>query len=119
MNYAQLNSLYKKYAKRGLRILAFPSNEFWQEPGSDAEIKKFNEGKHIHFDLFHKIRVNGGTSHPLYVYLKHKQGGWFGDAIKWNYTKFLVDKHGIPVKRYGPREEPNTIEGLIVALLNK
>jgi len=118
-NYAQLNRLYGLYSKRGLRILAFPSNEFWQSPGTDDEIRKFNEGKHIKFDLFHKIRVNGSKTHPLYIYLKYKQGGFISDAIKWNYTKFLVDKNGIPVKRYSPTTEPDSIEDDIKAFLAK
>jgi len=118
-NYAQMNQLYAVYSKRGLRILAFPSNSFFQEPGTDAEIKKFNESKHIKFDLFSKIEVNGANTHPLYVYLKYKQGGWLVDAIKWNYTKFLVNKHGIPIKRYSPTTSPTSIENDIIAELAK
>jgi len=109
-NYKQLQALHEEYAEsKGLRILAFPCNQFGsQEPGTNEEIKQFATGKYgAQFDMFAKISVNKDIGHPLYKYLKHKQGGTLGDFIKWNFTKFLVDKEGLPVKRYAPNTEPN------------
>ncbi|CAC5414520.1 GPX4 [Mytilus coruscus] len=108
-----LQALHAKYAEsKGLRILGFPCNQFGsQEPGTEAEIKSFVTDKFgVQFDMFSKINVNGNDGHPLFKYLKHKQGGTLGDFIKWNFTKFLVNKEGIPVKRYAPNTEPNSIE---------
>ncbi|XP_060526837.1 uncharacterized protein LOC132702302 [Cylas formicarius] len=107
-NYAQLNELYEKYADtKGLRILAFPCNQFaGQEPGTDAEILEFANKKNVKFDMFSKINVNGDDAHPLWKYLKHKQGGTLVDAIKWNFTKFIVDKNGQVVERHGPNTDP-------------
>lgn len=105
--------MHAKYAEsKGLRILGFPCNQFGsQEPGTEEEIKKFvTENYGVQFDMFSKINVNGGQADPLFKYLKHKQGGTLGDFIKWNFTKFLVNKEGIPVKRYAPNDEPNKIE---------
>lgn len=119
-NYAQLADLHSRYAKQGLRILAFPSNQFAnQEPGTNAEIKKFAISKGAQFDLFSKIDVNGVNAHPLYVYLKSRQGGTFGDGIKWNFSKFLVNKYGVPVKRYSPYDEPLSAEESIKEELKK
>uniref|UniRef100_A0A8W8IU74 Glutathione peroxidase n=1 Tax=Magallana gigas TaxID=29159 RepID=A0A8W8IU74_MAGGI len=109
----QLQKLHEKYAEeKGLRILGFPCNQFGsQEPGSEEEIKKFvTERYGVKFDMFSKIDVNGNNAHPLYKYLKAKQGGTLGDFIKWNFTKFLVNKEGKPVKRYAPNTEPFSIE---------
>lgn len=108
-NYTQLVELHNKYNKteQKLAILAFPCNQFGsQEPGSNSEIKKFAEGYGVKFDMFEKIDVNGGKAHPLWVYLKDKQGGLLGSAIKWNFTKFVVDKSGKPVARFGPMDDP-------------
>uniref|UniRef100_T1IH16 Glutathione peroxidase n=1 Tax=Strigamia maritima TaxID=126957 RepID=T1IH16_STRMM len=107
--YPQLQDLYEKYGEsKGLRILAFPCNQFGnQEPWPEAEIKEFLKQFNVSFDLFSKIKVNGDEAHPLFKYLKHKQGGTLGDFIKWNFTKFLIDKQGQPVKRYAPTVEPN------------
>jgi len=110
-NYAQLQELYAKYAQDGLCIAAFPCNQFGgQEPWPEAEIKKFILKRNISFDMFAKIDVNGSGAHPLYNYLKMKQGGTLFDAIKWNFTKFLVDRQGQPVQRYAPTTEPNALE---------
>lgn len=112
-NYTQLQKLHEKYAEeKGLRILGFPCNQFGsQEPGSEEEIKKFATERYgVKFDMFSKIEVNGNNAHPLYKYLKAKQGGTLGDFIKWNFTKFLVNKEGKPVKRYAPNTEPFSIE---------
>jgi glutathione peroxidase-family protein len=88
--------------------LGFPCNQFGsQEPGTEAEIKKFATEKYgVKFDMFSKINVNGSSAHPLFNYLKKKQGGTLGDFIKWNFSKFLVDKQGQPVKRYAPNVAP-------------
>jgi len=109
-NYSQLVQLYNKYNKteNKLAILAFPCNQFGaQEPGTNSDIKKFADGFGVQFDMFEKIDVNGNNSHPLWVYLKEKQGGLFGiDAIKWNFTKFIINKDGEPVARLGPMDDP-------------
>ncbi|CAG0888586.1 unnamed protein product [Cyprideis torosa] len=108
-----------KHSEAGLRIAAFPCNQFGgQEPGTNEEIKKFAREKYnATFDLFDKIDVNGKHAHPLFEYLKHKQSGFLINAIKWNFTKFLVDREGIPVKRFGPTDDPNTMEDDILKLL--
>ncbi|UXI20574.1 hypothetical protein NH340_JMT06517 [Sarcoptes scabiei] len=111
-NYKQLNQLYDRFENEGLRIAAFPCNQFaGQEPGCDVEIKEFIKKNGVRFDMFAKIDVNGNNAHPLYKWLKTKQGGFLGfDGIKWNFTKFLVDKDGQPIKRYAPNFEPKDIE---------
>lgn len=100
--------MYDELESKGLRILAFPCNQFGsQEPGTSEEIEQFARGKYnATFDLFGKINVNGNNADPLWKYLKHKQGGTLGDFIKWNFTKFIVDKEGRPVKRYSPKTSP-------------
>jgi len=101
--------LYKQYSETGnkLAILAFPCNQFGsQEPGTNMEIKKFADGYGVEFDMFEKINVNGGEAHPLWVFLKDKQGGLLGSGIKWNFTKFVVDSEGNPVARFGPMDDP-------------
>jgi len=111
-NYKQLQALHDELAEtKGLRILAFPCNQFGsQEPGTNEEIKAFATGTYgVKFDIFAKINVNGDSADPLWKYLKHKQGGTLGDFIKWNFSKFLINKDGQPVKRYAPNVEPNTI----------
>ncbi|XP_075975211.1 uncharacterized protein LOC142975934 isoform X1 [Anticarsia gemmatalis] len=111
-NYKQLNELYEKYAEeKGLRILAFPCNQFaGQEPGNPEEIVCFASERKVKFDLFEKIDVNGDNASPLWKFLKHhlqhKQGGTLGSFIKWNFTKFIVDKDGVPVERHGPNVDP-------------
>jgi hypothetical protein len=91
----------------GLRILAFPCNQFgYQEPGNAEEIQCFVRDRKVKFDLFEKIDVNGKGAHPLYQYLKKEQGGTLFDAIKWNFTKFIVDKNGKPVERHSPNTSP-------------
>jgi len=112
VNYQQLVELQQKYSEAdGLRILAFPCNQFGsQEPGSDAEIKAFAANKGVEFDkgfdFFSKIEVNGKNAHPLWEYLKRKQTGTLTNAIKWNFTKFVVDKEGQATDRFSPMDNP-------------
>ncbi|CAH1641781.1 unnamed protein product [Spodoptera littoralis] len=107
VHYKQLNELYEKYSNKGLRILAFPCNQFaYQEPGSPEEILKFTKAKQVKFDLFEKVAVNGEDAHPLWNFLKRMQGGTLGDFVKWNFSKFIVDKNGVPVERFGPNTDP-------------
>jgi glutathione peroxidase len=117
--YKELEELYGKYRQQGLEILAFPCNQFGkQEPGSDAEIRGFCEMNYqVTFPLFSKIEVNGEGAHPLYKYLKSEAGGLLTDAIKWNFTKFLVGRDGRVLDRVAPFVKPKEIEGDIVQAL--
>ncbi len=119
--YKGLQELYAKYKDRGFEVLGFPCDQFGhQEPGSDGEIKSFCELNYgVDFPLFSKIEVNGENTHPLYKFLKSEKGGLLGDAIKWNFTKFLVDKKGIVVERFAPMTPPSAIESEIERLLAK
>ncbi|XP_063834181.1 juvenile hormone epoxide hydrolase-like [Ostrinia nubilalis] len=106
-NYKQLNELHEQYESRGLRILAFPCNQFGgQEPGTHNDIFKFAANRGVKFDLFEKIDVNGDNAHPLWKFLKTVQSGTMGDFIKWNFSKFIVNKIGVPVARFGPNTDP-------------
>ncbi|RMX36863.1 hypothetical protein pdam_00000923 [Pocillopora damicornis] len=97
----------QSYAEKGLRILAFPCNQFGgQEPGTEREIKEFVSTYGVEFDMFGKIDVNGSNADPLYVFLKNAKHGTLTNNIKWNFTKFLCDRHGVPVKRYSPTTSP-------------
>ncbi len=110
--YEGLQKLYDDYKEQGLEILAFPCNQFkQQEKGSDEEIKSFCDlNFNISFKLFSKIEVNGENTHPLYTYLKKAAPGILGsEGIKWNFTKFLINKNGEVVKRFAPITKPNTI----------
>ncbi|XP_043499406.1 probable phospholipid hydroperoxide glutathione peroxidase isoform X2 [Polistes fuscatus] len=111
-NYKELNELYDEYAEsKGLRILAFPCNQFnGQEPGNSDDICSFADRQKVKFDLFEKIDVNGENTHPLWKYLKKHQGGTFGSFIKWNFTKFIVDKKGQVVERHGPNVDPSSLK---------
>jgi len=117
-NIKELNELYDKYKDRNVVVLGFPSNDFKQELDCETDIKEFVKKNKIEFDYFSKIKVNGNDAHPLYKFLQAKQPGTFGNFIKWNYSKFLVDKNGIPVKRYAPTTSPASIEKDIEQLLN-
>ena len=111
-NYEQLVKLYDDYSEsEGLRILAFPCNQFGgQEPGNSEKICKFIETRNVTFDIFEKINVNGPKAHPLWNYLKEKiSAEKTGKAIKWNFTKFIIDENGIPVKRYTSATKPLTM----------
>ncbi|MGF7138668.1 glutathione peroxidase [Roseimarinus sediminis] len=118
--FAGLEALYEKYKDRGLVILGFPCNQFGnQEPGDEQSISEgclINYG--VSFPMFSKIEVNGKNAHPLYQFLKKEQKGMLGSGIKWNFTKFLIDKEGRPVKRFSPTTEPKKLEKYIEAHLN-
>lgn len=117
--YTDLEALYQKYKDKGLRIAAFPANEFGaQEPGSDADIKSFCLSKFaVSFDLYSKIAVKGPSIHPLYKFLTTEAG--FNGDIPWNFSKYLVNKEGLVVARFGPDANPSgkEIEGKVEALL--
>jgi len=114
-NYAQFGVLQKRYAKQGFQVIVFHSNTFNQEPLTNQEIKKWNsKNEGVNFNIFQKIAVNGPCTHPLYQYLKAKKG-----AIKWNHTKFLINRRGIPVKRYGHMKTPFDAEDDIKVELEK
>jgi len=118
--YTGLEKLYKKYQDKGLVVLGFPCDQFGhQEPGDENEIKNFCSLNYdVSFPLFAKINVNGGDAHPLYRYLKKEATGVLGtEAIKWNFTKFLVDKSGKVLRRYAPTDTPESIEKDLAALL--
>ena len=118
--YAGLESLYQRYHARGLTILGFPCNQFGaQEPGNAAAIAAFCETSYgVSFPLFAKIDVNGEHAHPLYRHLKKAAPGLLGsEAIKWNFTKFLINRDGEVVKRYAPTLAPEAIAKDIEALL--
>jgi glutathione peroxidase len=109
--FSGLESLYEKYVDQGLVILGFPCNQFaGQEPGDSEEIGAFCQKNYgVSFPMFEKIDVNGSDAHPLYQWLKTEKGGLLGDAIKWNFTKFLVGKDGQVIKRYAPTTEPEKL----------
>lgn len=117
--YGPLQELYDTYADRGFVVLGFPCDQFGhQEPGSDDEIATFCESSFgVQFPMFAKIDVNGSDAHPLYRWLKSEKKGVLGGAIKWNFTKFLVDPDGNVVKRYGSTTKPEDIAADIEALL--
>nr|GMD72376.1 probable glutathione peroxidase 2 [Ipomoea batatas] len=118
-NYKELNILYDKYKDQGFEILAFPCNQFaWQEPGTNEEIQETVCTRFkAEFPIFEKIDVNGKNIAPLYKYLKSEKGGVLGDSIKWNFTKFLVNREGKVVERYGPSTSPLKFEKDIENLL--
>lgn len=118
--YKDLEELYDKYKTKDFMILGFPSNQFAnQEPGTNKQIKEFCELTFgVKFDMFAKIDVNGENESPLYSFLKSKQSGVLGtENIKWNFTKFLVDKEGNVINRYGSTTNPKSIESEILKLL--
>jgi len=118
--YEGLENLHEKYNQQGLAILGFPCNQFLsQEPGTEEEIKEFCSLTYgVQFDLFSKIDVNGSNTHPLYKYLKENSSGLLGtDVIKWNFTKFLINKDGKVIRRYSPSTTPAEIEMDIKELL--
>lgn len=119
--YEGLENLYKKYKDEGLVILGFPCNQFGnQEPGGKEEIEQgclINYG--VSFPMMEKVDVNGNNAHPVFQYLKSELGGLLGSRVKWNFTKFLIDASGKPVKRYAPITKPEKITPDIERLLQK
>ena len=117
--YEGLEKLYEDYRDKGLEILDFPCNQFGnQAPGSNEEIVSFCKLKYdVSFPQFAKIEVNGAAEAPLYTYLKKEKGGMLGSRIKWNFTKFLVDRDGKVVERFAPTVTPEQIEDKIKELL--
>lgn len=117
--YAGLEALYRKYSERGLVIIGFPCNQFGnQEPGDAREIEQgclINYG--VTFQMFEKIEVNGPGTHPLYRFLKKKLPGFLGGRIKWNFTKFVIDRNGKPMVRFAPVTKPEKLETTILKLL--
>lgn len=117
--YEGLQDLYEKYQAQGLEILDFPCNQFGgQAPGTEEEIVDFCQSRYgVTFKQFAKISVNGEDEHPLYTYLKSQKGGFLGSKIKWNFTKFLVDREGNVVERFASTVTPQSIEDKIKELL--
>lgn len=118
--YKGLQALFEKYRERGLEVLGFPCNQFGhQEPGDEAAISEFCELNFgVDFPLFGKIDVNGDSAHPLYRHLKEEAPGLLGSkAVKWNFTKFLVNRDGQVVKRYAPTDKPESLAKDIEKLL--
>lgn len=119
--YEGLEKIYKEYKDQGLVILGFPCNQFGnQEPGGEKEISEgclINYG--VSFPMFSKIEVNGDGAHPMYKYLKDELNGTFGKKIKWNFTKFIIDKNGKPYKRFAPITKPERLRKHIEKLLKQ
>ncbi|MFC4025376.1 glutathione peroxidase [Oceanobacillus longus] len=115
-----LQKLYDKYNDQGLEILGFPSNQFGnQEPGTDSEIANICQRNYgVTFPMFSKIDVNGEHAHPLFKHMTSEKKGLLGGQIKWNFTKFLVDKEGNIVDRFAPQKKPESLEKNIEKLLN-
>ena len=117
--YTGLQELYNKYGEKGFEILDFPCNQFGgQAPGTEEEIVDFCQSRYgVTFKQFAKIEVNGDNEHPLYSYLKSQKGGFLGSKVKWNFTKFLVDRNGNVVERFGSAVTPEKIEEKVKVLL--
>ena len=118
--YKGLEALQRKYKDKGFAVLGFPCNQFGaQEPGDEAEIKNFCSLNYdVTFPMFAKVEVNGANTHPLYDFLKKEEKGILGtEGIKWNFTKFLVNKKGEVVKRFAPQASPESLEKDIEAVL--
>jgi glutathione peroxidase len=118
--YEGLETLYKKYKDKGLVILGFPCNQFAnQEPGDEKSISETcytNYG--VTFPMFEKVNVNGENADPIFKFLKKELSGLFGGIIKWNFTKFVVDKEGKPLKRFAPTTKPEEIDKYLEKILN-
>ena len=118
--YKGLQDLYEKYSKDGFEVLAFPCNQFGsQEKGSEQDIKEFcTKNYAVTFPIFSKVEINGNKAEPLFKFLKQQIKGFMGtEAVKWNFSKFLVNKNGQVVKRYGSLDFPENLESEIKALL--
>ncbi|XP_054800443.1 probable glutathione peroxidase 4 [Prosopis cineraria] len=120
-NYTQLTELYGRYKDKGLEILAFPCNQFLkQEPGTSQEAQEFACTRYkAEYPIFGKVRVNGPDASPVYKFLKSQKNGFLGSRIKWNFTKFLVDKEGHVIQRYGPTTPPLAFENDIKKALGE
>ena len=118
-HYSGLEKLYQKYKERGLVIIGFPCNQFGkQEPGTAEEIKDFcNLNYNVTFLMSTKVDVNGKNAHPLFKYLKSELKGKLNDSVKWNFTKFLIDRDGLPFKRFSSIVEPEDISSSIDEVL--
>jgi|TARA_B110000196_G_scaffold44736_1_gene35034 glutathione peroxidase len=118
-HYSGLEKLYQKYKERGLVIIGFPCNQFGkQEPGTAEEIKDFcNLNYNVTFLMSTKVDVNGKNAHPLFKYLKSELKGKLNDSVKWNFTKFLIDRDGLPFKRFSSTVEPEDISSSIDEVL--
>ena len=117
--YQGLEALYREFAPRGLAVLGFPCNQFGgQEPGNAKEIGEFCASKYdVSFPMFEKIDVNGADAHPLYNFLKNEKSGLLGASVKWNFTKFLIDRAGNVAARHAPTTRPESLKKDIEALL--
>ena len=118
--YAGLEQLHRTYKDRGFSVIGFPCNQFGaQEPGNADEIANFCSLTYdVSFPMMAKVDVNGPAAHPLYAYLKRAQKGMFGsEAIKWNFTKFLIDRKGEPIRRFAPLDKPETLTSFIESAL--
>ncbi len=117
--YRSLEALHRELSPRGFSVLGFPCNQFGhQEPGTAKEIEEFCSGKYdVSFPMFARIDVNGKGAHPLYAYLKRAKRGLLGSSIKWNFTKFVVDRSGKVVARHAPTTKPESLRQEIEALL--
>ena len=116
--YAGLEALYRKYRAQGFVVLGFPCNQFGnQEPGGPDVIGATCARYEVTFPVFTKVDVNGGQAHPLFAWLQVVLPGWFGRRIRWNFTKFLLDRQGRPLRRFAPRTAPARIEAAIAAAL--
>lgn len=119
--FKDLENLHQKYKDKNLIVLGFPCNQFLgQEPETNEGVEAYCELNFgVTFPLTEKVEVNGKNTHPVFVYLKKSLGGFFGDSIKWNFTKFLIDQNGKPINRYAPTDKPQKIEKDILRLLAK
>ncbi|HST71762.1 glutathione peroxidase [Kocuria rosea] len=117
--YAGLEELWRTYRDQGLVVLGFPSNQFGaQEPGTEEEIGAFCSRNYgVSFPLFAKVDVNGAAAHPLWTWLREEKGGVLGDAVKWNFTKFLVGRDGQVIRRYAPTTTPAQLAPEVEAAL--
>lgn len=115
-----LQKLYDQYKDQSFEVLGFPCNQFGhQDPGADEEINQFCKQNYgVSFQMFSKVNVKGKNAHPLFAFLTSEQKGILGEQIKWNFTKFLIDKDGQVVKRFGPQKNPDIIEKDVEALLD-
>ena len=114
-----LQILHEKYSRQGLVVIGFPCNQFGrQEPVANEDLETYCSTHHaVSFQLSEKVDVNGSKAHPIFVFLKKSLGTWLGSSIKWNFTKFLLDRDGKPVKRLSPRLSPMKLESRIQELL--